>query len=459
MEHDRELQTSALLHAGKSVATQHILIVGGGASGALMALHLLRAGAAGQGIRITMIEKTALLGCGLAYATRDPNHLLNTRVHNMSAYADDPHHFLNWLHGDGHRPDTAADCFVGRQVYGEYLNGLIGNALAAGDQLTSVRGECIKLGETPTGIVATLEDGQMIEADKAILATGHAVPMIPHDGLTPAWDFSPPDSVDDQIVIIGTGLSMVDHVVTLLKRGHSGTITCLSRRALLPQVHAPTRPLPVSLGDIPLGQSVSTILHWLRALAQRAEAEGGTWRDAVDGIRPYVSSIWQHWSDPERRRFLRHVASWWEVHRHRMPPQSAELIEAAIDRGQLRILRARFLGSSTAENQITVRIQTAAGHEEHAVHRVIDCRGIRRDPMTDSAPVIRALLQTGAARLDRMKLGLDTTADARLIDANGRVSDRIHAIGPCARGALWEITAIPDIREQCAHIAGRLIDG
>ena len=71
-------------------------------------------------------------------------------------------------------------------------------------------------------------------------------------------------------------------------------------------------------------------------------------------------------------------------------------------------------------------------------------------------PVVRALIASGQARLDPLRLGLDTTPDARIIDADGRVSDRLWAIGPCARAALWEITAIPDIRLQCARLAQSL---
>ena len=55
----------------------HILIVGGGASGVLMATHLL---SAHKKLRVTILESANLLGCGLAYSTRDPDHLLNTRV-------------------------------------------------------------------------------------------------------------------------------------------------------------------------------------------------------------------------------------------------------------------------------------------------------------------------------------------------------------------------------------------
>lgn len=424
----------------------HVIVIGGGASGALMALHLLDTA---PDIRVTVIERNALLGCGIAYGTRDPNHLLNTRVHNMSAFPDRADHFRDWLQQSGLAPAATDESFVGRKIYGRYLNDLIERAHETRPgRLRCVHGECLRLEETSRAVIAHVDDGTCIRGDRAVLATGHAVGA-PDPGLSGAWDFTPPADADQPVVIIGTGLSMVDHVVSLLRAGHRGTLTCVSRRGLLPQVHDDTHALSVSRGEVPLGAPVSVILHWLRGLVARAEAAGGTWRDAVDGIRPHVAAIWRAWGEPDRRRFLRHAASFWEVHRHRVPPESARWLREARDRGQLRVLRGRF-DRVTAKG---AQIRTAEGPVTLPAGRVIDCRGIRRDPARDSAPVIRDMLERGACRLDRLQLGLDTDELCRVLGPEGRASQRVFAIGPCARGALWEITAIPDIRVQCAGLA------
>jgi uncharacterized NAD(P)/FAD-binding protein YdhS len=47
-------------------------------------------------------------------------------------------------------------------------------------------------------------------------------------------------------------------------------------------------------------------------------------------------------------------------------------------------------------------------------------------------------------------------ADGAVVDRSGRPSQRLFAIGPAARAAVWEITAIPEIRAQRAHLADRL---
>lgn len=429
----------------------HVIVVGGGASGALMALHLLDSA---PDLRVTVIERNALLGCGIAYGTRDPNHLLNTRVHNMSAFPDRVGHFRDWLRGSGLAPAATEESFVGRTIYGRYLSDLIVQARDdRPGRLRCVHGECLRLEETPRAVIAHVDDGTCIRADRAVLATGHAVGA-PEPGLRGAWDFTPPADAAQPVVIIGTGLSMVDHVVLLLRLGHAGPITCVSRRGLLPQVHDDGHALPIGRGEVPLGAPVSAVLHWLRGLVIRAEALGGTWRDAVDGIRPHVAALWRAWGEANRRRFLRHAASFWEVHRHRVPPESARWLREARDRGQLRVLRGRF-DRVTPEG---ARVRTAAEVVTLPAGRVIDCRGIRRDPARDSAPVIRDMLERGACRLDRLHLGLDTDELCRVLGPDGRASQKVFAIGPCARGALWEITAIPDIRVQCAGLARHMAE-
>ncbi|PIL22199.1 hypothetical protein P775_00515 [Puniceibacterium antarcticum] len=431
------------------VSHRHVLIIGGGASGALMAVHLLRSSAA---TRVTIVERSQMLGCGVAYSTENPDHLLNTRAQNMSAFPDDPDHFVRWLAANEETKDATPTCFVGRQIYGRYLASLI--AIWRDDRLRCVAGECLKVEETSSGIAAQIDDGTTVLADLAILATGHAVPGPSAQDVRSGWDFSPPSGKHASVVIIGTGLSMVDHIVSLLGNNHRGPVTCLSRRGLLPQVHAEGHASPFSRAEVPLGASVSHLLKWLRSRVRATEVDGGTWRDVVDGLRPHVTAIWRAWDTETRRRFLRHAASWWEVHRHRMPPQSAELIARARASGQLEIVKARFDDATHLGVRTTVLI-TPVGAPQHPImaDHVIDCRGIRRNPATDGAPVIVDLLKRGVGRLDALNLGVDTTEEAQLVSAGGLASEHLFAIGPCARGALWEITAIPDIRAQCAALA------
>lgn len=449
-------------HAGDGTLTTdappgpHVLIVGGGASGVLMAVHLLNRPECA--FRVTIIEGRNMLGCGVAYSTTDPDHLLNTRVHNMSAFPDDPHHFREWL---GARPETAgADekSFVSRATYGAYLADLLTPwAHGAQNRLRCVKQTCDRVEDTANGAVAHLEDGKVLIGDILVLATGHVQPETePDQVLSGPWQPLSGVDPDSRIVIIGSGLSMVDQVLSILKSGHRGEILSLSRRGQLPRAHVVTHPVRLEPDDIPLGAPMSVLMAWVRARAAAAERAGGRWQDAVDGIRPHVRRIWRCLPGVERARFLRHGATWWDVHRHRMPPASADTIESAIASGQLVLRRAEFLGAQSdgdGARLVQFRPKGVTHPVNVAASRVIDCRGIRRDPELHATPMVADLLAMGLARIDPLRISLDVSLECRLIRRSGIPSHRLFAIGPASRAAFWEITAIPDIREQVAGLA------
>lgn len=288
----------------------HVVIIGGGASGALMAVHLLSRQDAQ--FRVTIIEGRHTPGHGLAYSTLDPDHLLNTRVHNMSAFQDDPEHFLHWLRAQPGQAKATGQCFVSRRIYGSYLADLMTPWLDAPEprRLRIVHEAAVRLQDSRRGVVVHLAGGNSVIADSAILATGHVLEKPDPEGmLLGAWDDPGPIDPQGRIIIIGSGLSMVDRVITLLKAGHKGEILAVSRRGLLPRTHAPTSPLAIGLGDIPLGAPMSVLTDWLRGLARRAEQRGGTWRDAIDGVRPHIKAIWRSLPPVECARFLRHAAT------------------------------------------------------------------------------------------------------------------------------------------------------
>jgi Uncharacterized protein conserved in bacteria len=434
---------------------KHVAIVGGGASGVLMAAHLLRAT---RDIRVTLIEKGREPGRGIAYSTEEPSHVLNTRVQNMSAFPDEPGHFAEWLRFRGEAPGDLA--FVSRATYGDYLGGLLPGPGTGAGRYQLVARECVAIRPRDLGVELDLADGTVIAAHRAVIAIGHQIPSDPDGLLSDPWTTSPPEDREARVVIIGTGLTMVDRVLSLLDVRHSGEIICLSRRGLLPQPHRITRGVRLSRADIPMGASLAYTTHWLRGLVRTHVAAGGDWRDVVDAIRPHVQEIWRHLPAESRRRFLRHAVTWWDTHRHRMAPASAMRISEATGTGQLKIVRASFEGAKRSKSGL--RVAYRAHGDERIRHlaaaQIVDCRGVRRDPRQSATPLPKALVDEGHARIDELGLGLEFSPLSALVAADGKPSERIFGIGPVTRAAFWEITAVPDIREQAArlarHIAG-----
>jgi uncharacterized NAD(P)/FAD-binding protein YdhS len=447
---------------------RHVIIVGGGASGVLLACHLLRRFS--DNIKVTLIERNPTIGRGLAYGTANPAHLLNVRAANMSAFADDPDHFWQWLLANRLTAvDSDQFCFVSRQLFGRYIESLLqGLTYGENRELDIVQAECIAIAPTPSGAIARLANGSSISADIVVLATGNETGQTHLSNLLYAspWQVPTEASVprDGHVVILGAGLTMIDYVQSLLRGGHEGPITAISRHGLLPRPHRSVVPFPIDRGDVPFGADIAELVRWLRRLIRAAEQDGDGWRSVVDGLRPFTQELWQSLSIPTRRRFLRHARSWWDVHRHRMAPEVEEAIADAMTSGQLAIRagKAQSIERSGSAALVKFRRRGSSATETMTAVRIVDCTGINPIPHNTTNPVLRSLFDNGLARVDPLGIGLDSTCDCALVGQSGEPSTRIFAIGPLTRAAFWEINAIPDIRAQChrltAHIATVLQD-
>src|ERR1700757_4132215 len=99
-----------------------VVVIGGGFTGTVSAINLVRLGAVPM--LVTIINQENPPGRGVAYNTRNPSHLLNVAAHNMSALADQPNHFLEWLTTRSEYVDQPLSLlreqFVPRMVYGDY---------------------------------------------------------------------------------------------------------------------------------------------------------------------------------------------------------------------------------------------------------------------------------------------------------------------------------------------------
>ena len=456
MEHGRSTPPCDLEHRLKT-----FLVIGGGASGVLVAAQLLAHPSTRQ---VVLFERHSELGAGVAYGTEHPGHLLNVPAIRMSAFPDDPEHFVGWLASEPRwRPDGGwtPQSFVPRRLYRDYLSSLLEPCRKGGarsGRLVVVHDEVVDLAETPAGVEAISRNGDRYPGDAAVLATGNESPALPparwrHGFWASRWGFDIPS--DATVAIIGTGLSMVDSVVSLLDAGHSGRIVAISRRGLLPRPHGATRALPLDLAEIPFGCGLSHLAGWLR---RRIRQGGGDWRATIDGLRPHTQRLWRELPLAEKQRFLRHARPWWDVHRHRMAPEVRARIDAARASGQLTVLAGRLAGIDAHRDGVRLRFVARGTAAEQAMqaHHVIECRGQNADVGTTRNPLLGKLLRRGVVRPGPFRLGVDVAADCAVTDARGAPSRRIFAVGPITVGTFWEIIAVPDIRQQAKTLAAYL---
>jgi uncharacterized NAD(P)/FAD-binding protein YdhS len=434
-----------------------IVIAGGGASGAILAAHLLRSSSA----KIILVEKSGTVGRGLAYSTTLPDHLLNVRAQNMSAFPDDPGHFVRWLMARKQMSSPDTFFFAPRMVYGDYLGDLLQEeSRSHPGRLEILEDEVVAADPTKDSVRIEFASGSTLNAAKLVLATGHDIEPLHRNPFAIRMGGTEDTPLDPHapVLILGSGLSMVDAVLSLEAANHKGPITVLSRRGLLPARQMPATPEKFTEDDLPMGKPASQFLHWLRNQISQHEAAGGNWRDVIDGLRPYNQRIWQNWSDALRRPFLRHGKAWWDTHRHRMAPEVHDRISAAIDQDRLAVRAARVTDITPVADglQVTIRPRGHPETETLRVSRVYDCTGIIRNVEDSSRPLLRSLVAEGLAKADPLRLSLEVTRDFRLVSADGTPSNRIFALGPLTRGKFFEIDAIPEIRVQAAALGAML---
>ena len=439
-------------------ARKSVVIVGGGASGVLLAAHLLRAEPAS--VRVTLIERRRAMGQGVAYSARQQDHLLNVPAPGMSAFADDPEHFWRWLSARGLAGDGDRFVFVPRRHYGAYLRDVLAEA-SAGGELVVLNATATDLTTSGDGVEIALDTGERIAGDIGVLAVGHEENPARSRGIAVrvGSDADTPLDAAAAVMILGSGLSMVDAWLTLAQAGHRGPVTVVSRHGLLPQEHRPAPTIEFAPEDVPLGQDVRRFERWFRTRVECHIRAGGDWRGVVDALRPYNQRIWQGWDTASRRGFLEHVRPFWNIHRHRLPPELHARMVETIERGQMRLIAGKIvdLAHDGAAVRAGIRRRGAQAIEMASVARVYDCGGVTVDVEQSSNPLIRALLARGAARPDRLHIGLDVTAGTQVVAADGTASDRLYALGPLTRGTFFEIDAIPDIRVQAAGLTKALL--
>jgi uncharacterized NAD(P)/FAD-binding protein YdhS len=386
-------------------------VIGGGASATLILAHLSKHKNAGKMERITVYDREGRFGRGVAYSTQNKLHLLNVRANNMSGFPDDMAHLVRWLSENGYSyKDTD---FIPRMVYAEYLKTLWDEALA-------------DLKKSGCDVALKTKDIRPDEskADIKIVATGNAFPYAPKgaeklsvfDGyhLHP-WhvDYK---AIQGDVIIPGTGLSMIDTVMALHGAEFTGKVTAISRNGLIPATHTNPASYPCFYTD-KFPSTVLELLTDIRAHIVKAAKNGTPWQVVIDSLRPVTNPIWLSLSDKEKKKMKRLMA-FWNIHRHRMAPEASTVIHDRIKSGRLKIVKDSV---ERIEKGLNVIGRKNSYHADH----VINCLGYGRDP-------------DFKYNCDQEKQG-------------------VYTLGPALSGILFETVAMPEIRAQAERIANEIL--
>jgi uncharacterized NAD(P)/FAD-binding protein YdhS len=453
---------------------QSIAIIGGGCSGALAALHLLRSQ---RPLQIHLVEPRAIAGQGLAYSTDCPHHLLNVPARCMSISPAAPQDFVEWLTGDTGAP-ADPDSFAPRATFGRYIVERLEAARfqARSESLLSRHyAEVRDIGREGGRAILQLNGGEQLQTDLVVLALGNAaprrLPFFPRAGASAmfhesAWSPGALDIGDivdpaSPVVLIGSGLTAVDAFVGLRANGHGGVVHMISRRGLLPQAHASVHCSSTKNGPPLVAWESKSLLELVRELRMRArcaQQEGSDWRDVIASLRGVTNELWLSLTPRDQERFYRHVKAHWDAHRHRMAPQVATLIADAQRSGMLRIHAGRVQrvthGADSVQVEIKLRSQESASL---CAPRIINCTGSEQDYRRLNSRLMRSLFDKGWLQANPLGVGINTAENGAVVDRNGMAAPWLYAIGPMRIGGLLETTAVPEIREQAAALAQTLL--
>ncbi|QGM47443.1 FAD/NAD(P)-binding protein [Methylocystis heyeri] len=456
-----------------------VVLVGGGFSGAMTAAQLLtRARRAGLALNVVMVERRGAVGEGIAYATREPTHLLNVPAKRMSAWPDRPEDFLRWAQNRDER--VQAYDFLPREWYGDYIrDALRGAALDAGDlaKLSVVYDEVRRVARRPGGgWVIHLAHGASLRAEAVVLAIGHRPPS---DPIGKSWsgprtrfiaDPWRPFAMnvvrpDEPVIVIGSGLTAVDAVLSLAAQPRSTPIVLISHYGLHPLAHAAQEITPANLTELietyvaaPGGLKPLALLVELRRKARGDE--GQDWRSLVDGLRPHTARLWQAMANDERRRFLRHLRPFWEVHRHRMTLSVAEPFYAMLERGAVRVIAGRVTSIQAEGDAVRAKVSLRGSKQVIDIDAgwVVNCTGPTPSNNAEANPVMSSLLLHGRLRVDQLALGVETCPDGAAIAADGTRTPDMFVVGTLRKATLWESIAAPELREQASMTAEQIVD-
>ncbi len=473
-----------------------IAIVGAGFCGTMVATHLLRQ-LTDPHTEVMLINrphpeaKSTLLARGLAYGTNSAMHLLNVPAGRMSAFDGQPDDFLAFLHANKVMADGGS--FVPRHWYGAYLQAILNDAADRTVASYCVRKQTVSsiLPTDPrqTGYELRFDDGDTVVADCVVLALGNFLPDNPifvdpqlaesKRYVRDPWAEGAVDDVDlnQPVLLVGTGLTMFDMVVSLKARvtpNQTLRIQAVSRRGLLPQSHRTHTSMPSFDLAPPAIFAKASARAYLRAVREQIaaiEKSGGDWRDVLASLRPITPALWHGLPIIERRRFLRHLKPYWETHRHRAAPVVFDVVNECLKQGEVELIAAKVLALDESTDGFRVQLQKRGGigsgfdggNGERPnvramtikVGTIINCTGPSSD--IGAEPLLVQMASSGLIAADSLRLGIEVADDYRVCDQHGQNNAAIYYVGPLLKARDWEAIAVPELRVHARAVSNAVI--
>lgn len=449
-----------------------IAIIGGGFSGAATVIHLCNK--VRQPTKILFFNDGYPLAKGIAYSSNNNYHVLNVAAGKMSLFNNDPLHFANWARSNAveFANEETELKFLPRYVFGNYVQVIYSEALKKSKDCSveEINERVIDVQHEQNTYSLTTKGGKKFSAEKILYAAGNFIPEIPKSVsneliqtkryFSNPWTEEATNGLKDKedVLILGTGLTMVDTILSLLEKNYKGNIIAASTFGFFPLPHRRYEPYSDILIELKRPYSINQIFDVFRKHVKEARKRNLFGAAVVDALRPFTQDIWLQLDLTEKKRFINHVRHTWGLARHRLPVEVYERMVPLLESGKLKILAGRIKESKITDGLVEVMITERKSQIPvfMKVQRIINCTGPQTDITKIDDELMQNLLKKNLIEPDELKLGIRATAYGNVITEN-KISTSFFTIGPTLRGVLWESTAVPEIRVQAERVAGLLL--
>ncbi|HET8572865.1 MAG TPA: FAD/NAD(P)-binding protein [Edaphocola sp.] len=455
-------------------------IIGGGFTGTMTAVQLVDQ--ATEPCEIILINEKETLNKGIAFSPYSGRHLLNVIAGKMSAYPDQPDHFLDWVmqRDDFKEKDRMliANAFLPRQLYGTYLCSIWEETKALAEakhiNLAVVDSFVSDLDLSDDAVSLWLDNGRELNVEHCVIATGNHIPRNPGirnmdfyhspNYFRNPWTAESVKNTRDHfpVLIIGNGLTMVDTVLGLSEQDFKGEIYSISPNGfnILPHRHNGLKYSKL-IEELTDGLTLFELVKLVNRHIKAVRAYGVSAEPVIDSLRPRTQKIWQSLPDSEKALFMARLRHLWGVARHRIPLHSHDRIQQLRIDGRLHINSGKIIDMEESEGLINVEYFDRSDNEMKTikVSRVINCTGPETDLMRLDQSFLKHCFLKGILKQDKFRLGIITdTVSFQVINAAGQPHTNLFTIGANLKGELWESTAVNELREQAKKLAGELIE-
>lgn len=456
-----------------------IAIIGSGFSGIMTAVQLISQ--KNNPFTLYLIDENENFGRGIAYTPYSKKHILNVLTGKMSAFPDEPDHFLNWVMEKEEYKNMdktiIANAFLSRKLYGDYLTDVWQNALTQAKakkiNVIELKDRVLSIHVASSGYCLQFKKSPELVVDKCVIASGNQIPKNPsvsnnnffksENYFQNPWKLESVRNIhsDLPILIIGNGLTMVDTILGLEEQGYHGQIYSISPNGfnILPHRHSGLH-YQEHLKEIKEGMPLRDIAQVIHKHVKIIRQFGISAEPIIDALRPMTQKLWRSLSQDDKKLFMNRFRHLFGVARHRIPLHIYDKIQKLRMEAKLHIHSGKIL--DITENNEGIEVQywnrKSKSHEKIHVSRVINCTGPETDFSKIADSFLSQCIHDGLICQDNLKLGIQTNAETfKVIDVNGREHEHLYTLGSNLKGELWESTAVNELRQQAKALANILL--